>query len=73
MDVSISFTEGDAKMEVHLLGDKMIIRRPSKKSPSLDLLAKGLLEDLGEEAEGAKEFLEQGKDLSVALGEERCG
>ena len=76
MKISLVFTDGDAKMEMRVSGKKLTIRRPSKKSKTLDLLAKGLLDEKlcgAEDAAKAQGFLAQGSSLRVALGEERCG
>ena len=77
MDIVFEFIDGNAKMTMRLTDDGLQIRRPNKGSEKLSELAAGFLdmELIGDETELAKavDFVDQAKDISVVIGEERCG
>lgn len=72
LKLALTFTDGDANLEIKVIGDKMTIRRPTGESNVLEAVAKGIVNS-GADAKKNQRFIEQGKCLAVMQGEERCG
>jgi len=78
MDVTLVFVDGESELTIRLTDEGLQVRRPSKgMTPKLQAIADGFSNEdfLGDSAEAEKvsTFINQSKDISVMIGEERCG
>lgn len=74
--IKIKFCDGGSVMTVMIQDGQMTIQRPDRgMTEKLEVIAKRLFDRnaLGDESDKTIEFIEQSKNISVVIGEERCG
>jgi hypothetical protein len=75
--MTIVFEDNGSKIELTIDDDnEFSVRRPTKgNTPFLDAIVEAICDEelMGDDAVKAKNFLRQSEDMSVLIGEERCG
>lgn len=74
--ITLEFADGDSVMTVSFGDGYINIQRPNKgMTPKLRAVAEKIASErlFGNDLEKVKAFLDQTDDLSILVGEERCG
>lgn len=77
LEITFEIIDGDSKLELSIIDDEIQIRRPNKgMTPKLEEIAKIMLDGEDgnkEEMDKALNFVMQSKNMTILIGEERCG
>jgi hypothetical protein len=74
--MTLVFVDGDSEMELTLDGGDFSVRRPTNGlTPFLEAMIDAICDEelMGNDAANARNFLRQADEMSVLIGEERCG